>query len=679
MPQEVRQYNSRNRRRPCDRCRQRKLRCRVEGQPPCQGCARTNAICTFTAKPNQSTSAATSSLPQDAPPSPTPSNPHVVFPELGPQPVSASLATGPTSLPILPTTLAGEATESTITVSTEPWTATNLVEPILSTRYSLNHASQGLEDIGGHFYQLAGGSSDADPWLLDHCKFEEDGFLKFNKAHFRNVSGVSMHDTIPAHFMVGQADLHDNSCIQTRVGKHGNLRDELFRLVTPDYGVRLLRLFLEHVFPLLPVLSRTALGLENTRAIPKVQVLENIPTHLLAAIYASSMPFAWGDDQLTIWEVYDVPPGPRLWCICYELLLEELHRPRLDVLQAAILYMHRQPQDETSYCIVEPGITWSFMGMVVGLAQSLGLNRECRSFRIPLHEMRLRRRLWWAVYIEDKWLSLLLGRPPYLRRTECDVVELDDEDFATTSLMASQKLCKNLAASIDVAKPLFRRLSTWRESLPLLPNHHSVADTVPGAKSPYPATTYNAYLTLVVCVWRALLRPMNPSAEPPRNNTAQNSSQSNSDSFFDETHWESDVAGAEPPVDPETQENTTLMDEIYEASVNCANTFAGFVLNLAPASYLSILVSVADSHCSQGSRTSFVLVSNFMMLLLIQAPNLTKAIKAKELLLTWRRILDYRYKAFRPFAPAKFRLGAYYQKGLENTFILPPHVDQALQ
>jgi hypothetical protein len=48
---------------------------------------------------------------------------------------------------------------------------------------------------------------------------------------------------------------------------------------------------------------------------------------------------------------------------------------------------------------------------------------------LPAWERRLRRRLWWVVYAEDKWRSLMMGRPPYIREDEWDVTDLDDDDF----------------------------------------------------------------------------------------------------------------------------------------------------------------------------------------------------------------------------------------------------------
>lgn len=162
---------------------------------------------------------------------------------------------------------------------------------------------------------------------------------------------------------------------------------------------------------------------------PDRNTLESMPVHLLAAIYGSALPFAMNDDQLAVMHVYHHPPLDKVWRLVYKSIQEEIHRPRLSTLQAAVLYLHKTTNDRCKLASSDTPFLWSFMGMVVGLAHSLGLHLECRMFGIPAREKRLRRRLWWAVYIEDKWLSLLLGRPPYIRQDEWDTSELDSTDF----------------------------------------------------------------------------------------------------------------------------------------------------------------------------------------------------------------------------------------------------------
>ena len=67
------------------------------------------------------------------------------------------------------------------------------------------------------------------------------------------------------------------------------------------------------------------------------------------------------------------------------------------------------------------------------------------------------------------------------------------------------------------------------------------------------------------------------------------------------------------------------------------------------------------------------------MLLLVQAPDFDKALRARRLLSKWRQILDFQNHAFPSLLLAKVRLSSYYYVGLGETFYLPPHVQQALQ
>jgi hypothetical protein len=83
----------------------------------------------------------------------------------------------------------------------------------------------------------------------------------------------------------------------------------------------------------------------------------------------------------------------------------------------------------TESAVADSVSVWSLVGMLVGIATSLGLQLECRPMGLPVWERRIRRRLWWAIYAEDKWRSLLMGRPPYIRNDEWDVTDLDDNDF----------------------------------------------------------------------------------------------------------------------------------------------------------------------------------------------------------------------------------------------------------
>ena len=149
---------------------------------------------------------------------------------------------------------------------------------------------------------------------------------------------------------------------------------------------------------------------------------------MLAAIYASSLAFCAYDDHLCVSNAYKEPSANQLWRIVFEEILREIHSPRLSVLQASLLYLQK-PRAAHNKAAADTPFRWSFMASTVALATMLGLHIDCQDWCIPAWERRLRRRLWWVVYSEEKWRSLLLGQPALISKDQWDVNDLHDEDF----------------------------------------------------------------------------------------------------------------------------------------------------------------------------------------------------------------------------------------------------------
>lgn len=179
------------------------------------------------------------------------------------------------------------------------------------------------------------------------------------------------------------------------------------------------------MFPEFPVVSRTRSALLASN--PE-NGLAGFPTILLAAIYASAFPFSVHEPSLYLSTAYDDAPVDALWSLVYKMILENIHRPKLAVVQAALLFMQQNSKAHTQALNDSP-LLWSIWAGVLGLSNSLGLHLECRRWGIPSWEKRLRRRLWWAIYVEDTWRSFLSGRPPFIHSDEWDLSVLDDSDF----------------------------------------------------------------------------------------------------------------------------------------------------------------------------------------------------------------------------------------------------------
>jgi hypothetical protein len=303
--------------------------------------------------------------------------------------------------------------------------------------------------------------------------------------------------------------------------------------------------FCDHVFPILPVVSRFQLGITPTNRVPPTAALERCPLHLLGAMYALALQFVSYDEHCAVWHAQTSLSADTLWRFVYEELQEQIHQPAMSVVQATLLYLQKEPADEKRHSLTDTPFTWAWTGKLVGLTMSLALHTECSMWAIPSWEKRLRRRLWWAVYAEDKWRSLLMGRPPYIHSQEWDIEELDSPHFSSAtaglpqkehipfqsfialtqiaesvqetfySLRASQKLSVDMGTSIQVARPLLERLEAWRSSLAEYEDLPDEPSDAPRGSAGTRSSLHFSYHLLVIYVYRALFRPMVQSMTPP--------------------------------------------------------------------------------------------------------------------------------------------------------------------
>lgn len=71
-------------------------------------------------------------------------------------------------------------------------------------------------------------------------------------------------------------------------------------------------------------------------------------------------------------------------------------------------------------------------------------------------------------------------------------------------------------------------------------------------------------------------------------------------------------------------------------------------------------------------------MSNFVLLLLIQAPTTQHAKESKIIADTWRRTLRFQSKSCEQMNLGMLRLDAIYWSGMEKSFIVEPHVKGVL-
>ncbi|KAL9598930.1 MAG: hypothetical protein Q9219_004196 [cf. Caloplaca sp. 3 TL-2023] len=104
--------------------------------------------------------------------------------------------------------------------------------------------------------------------------------------------------------------------------------------------------------------------------------------------------------------------------IAFRWFENSLQKPTLATIQTGILLMQRPSVD-----------TKTLNSQLVGAAYELGLNLDCTPWALTETERSLRKRLAWALYMQDKWCALVHGRPSLIPSTHWAVRDLAEHDF----------------------------------------------------------------------------------------------------------------------------------------------------------------------------------------------------------------------------------------------------------
>lgn len=232
----TRAYRLHNRRRPCDKCRARKVRCQIEdGKQNCRRCAQSQTPCTFEGRSRRTTRQSRTTSVSSSAYSPVVN--HASHDDtlgldstFGIDQVSSELHSAsdrPTIFVATPPVFPHE--------TDVPYDHTQTLGTVATTTQL--QFSRSLDDIQGQTSTLSGSSSEADPWLLRHCRFDEHGLRSFYGLQFRNIGGVPNRQKIPVHFIVTPKSTND-----TTFDKMMSLRSRLNGLIPASLGIRLVKL-----------------------------------------------------------------------------------------------------------------------------------------------------------------------------------------------------------------------------------------------------------------------------------------------------------------------------------------------------------------------------------------------------------------------------------------------------
>ncbi|KAI4617909.1 hypothetical protein J4E83_006242 [Alternaria metachromatica] len=363
--------NIRSRReRPCDACRRRKSRCVIhEGAALCVLCEFHKQECTFVQSPLPRKRKVVDGEKKDSP-----NNTKKRSVDSDPPPLALSTPTITATAPSPPPS-----------------------QPSLSQIASL-HLPQFGETLGLQRRQHSryiGLSSPFDSLLIGLSQFDTRNESTFDLGTLRRVNDHECFIMLPdenTQDFAGESEALGQ--VEQLVHPHGPaLLDLYFQVVHPNYPIIQKHLFVERY-------RRGDRGFSPA---------------LLAGMYILALNWWSLDPKLAN---YSRPDAARLEAIAMKALTLAMERPKLSTIQAGLLLLQRPEAD-----------SWSLTTQLVAIGQELGLHLDCSSWSVPLWERGLRKRIAWALYMQDKWSSLIHGRPSHIFNANWAVKPITEDDF----------------------------------------------------------------------------------------------------------------------------------------------------------------------------------------------------------------------------------------------------------
>jgi hypothetical protein len=296
-------------------------------------------------------------------------------------------------------------------------------------------------------------------------------------------------------------------------------------LLSEKQRYELVQLFFHFVQPAFPILQRSADAESDCQ-----NDLEpsSASLALSACIYATALPFSIHNDYLNATLTDANGKREQLYALTVAAIFREANSPSVETLQACLLLLQKGPTAQ------QQGLTPTyscFASLAVTIARSLGLQYDCKSWRIPLPEKHLRRRLWWATFIMDMWISIdnpggrSIGSQdfdvplPDSNRLECRESDRTEDHIhfdyliqlthlllqvheAYYTVRATKETACELFKSLELAKPLRSTLNECKQTLKaLMPLN---GDGNAGANG----SVHLASCVTSIILFRALLRPI---------------------------------------------------------------------------------------------------------------------------------------------------------------------------
>ena len=247
---------------------------------------------------------------------------------------------------------------------------------------------------------VIGATSDFDPVLTRSLTWNSKGECpNFSAAHILRRANQRTHFMMRPDLQDEMdAELANLDAIESFVAPHGpELVNLYFRIVHPSFPILHKRVFLEKYGRSYRELTPTGLG----------------------AVYILGL--GWWSYSPALSSL-PKPDAKELEARVLKMLFEVHRRPKISDLQGGLVLMQ------------SPNVSsWALAGHLVAMAQNLGINLDCSDWQVPDWERGVRKRVAWALFIQDKWGALVYGRGSLIKSEDWDVRPLESSDFPETS------------------------------------------------------------------------------------------------------------------------------------------------------------------------------------------------------------------------------------------------------
>jgi len=245
------------------------------------------------------------------------------------------------------------------------------------------------------YSQYIGPTTDFEPSLIELSTFDTQDESLLSRGTLRKVSEIDTFLMLPDHNTEGYSHVIEDV-------------DAVENIVTP-HGPALLDLYFRVIHPNFPILQKTVFMEKYNRS------HREFSPSILAAVYILAINWWDHSEELSSHPKPDLQELERLARVT---LQDAMYRPKLSTVQAGLLLSQRPEGDQ-----------WAPTAQLIAIGQELGLHLDCSQWKIPIWERGLRKRLAWALYMQDKWGALVHGRPSHIFAANWAVSALVPSDF----------------------------------------------------------------------------------------------------------------------------------------------------------------------------------------------------------------------------------------------------------